>query len=33
MCQRMMKEREEEIREQYDSVLSAKLAGQSIKAN
>ena len=27
VCQRMMKEREELVREEYDKVLSAKLAG------
>jgi hypothetical protein len=28
ICARMMKEREEQIREQYDQVLSTKLAEQ-----
>ena len=29
VCQRMLKEREEQIREEYDKVLTTKLAGKS----
>ena len=28
VCQRMLKEREEQIREDYDKVLASKLAGE-----
>lgn len=30
ICDRLMKEREHQIREEYDKVLSSKLAGESI---
>lgn len=30
MCQRMMKEREEQIRSEYDKVLTTKLAGEFV---
>lgn len=34
VCQRMLKEREEQIREDYDKVLASKLAGnKSISHN
>ena len=32
MCQRMLKEREQQIREDYDKVLASKLAGTYVHA-
>ena len=32
VCQRMLKEREEQIREDYDKVLTSKLAGNETMA-
>ena len=31
VCQRMLKEREEQIREDYDKVLASKLAGMDLE--
>lgn len=30
ICERLLKEREDKIREEYDEILTTKLAGQSL---